>query len=108
MSTVAAAGYLAPANTTVALSDAFLQPGQLPLHSGVSNNSIKSMQIPPLIDNNAELEAAVAGPLQALLEVEVPDLDALTQQIDDASVPVLAPDDATESPDDESSDEGSD
>ena len=29
VSAVAAAGYLAPANTTVALSDAFLQPGRL-------------------------------------------------------------------------------
>ena len=103
VSAVAAAGYLAPANTTVALSDAFLQPGRLPVHAGVSNNSIKSMRIPPLIGNVAELEAAVADPLKALLEVEVPDLDALTQEIDDASVPVLAPEEATESPSAESS-----
>ena len=103
VSSVAAAGYLAPANTTVALSEAFLQPGSLPLHSGVSNNSIKNMRTPPLIDNFAELEAAVAEPLRALLEVEVPDLDALTQQIDDASVPVLAPPEETESPSEESS-----
>ena len=82
---MAAAGYLAPANTKVALSDAFLQPGRAPVHSGVSNNSIKNMRIPPLIGNYAELEAAVAEPLKALLEVEVPDLDALTQQIDEAS-----------------------
>ena len=74
------------------------------MHAGVSNNSIKSMRIPPLIGNVAELEAAVADPLKALLEVEVPDLDALTQEIDDASVPVLAPDEATESPSEESSD----
>jgi multiple sugar transport system substrate-binding protein len=104
VSAVTAAGFLAPANTTVALSDAFLQPGQLPLHAGVSNNSIKNMRIPPLIDNYADLEAAVADPLQQLLEVEVPDLDALTQEIDDASVPVLAPDEATESPSEDSSD----
>jgi hypothetical protein len=45
----------------------------------------------------------VAGPLQEMLEVEVPDLDALTQEIDDASVPVLAPDEASESPSEESS-----
>jgi multiple sugar transport system substrate-binding protein len=88
---VTAAGYLAPANTTVALSDAFLQPGRAPVHSGVSNNSVKSMRIPPPIDDYAALEAAVAGPLKQLLEVEVPDLDALTQQIDDASQAVLAP-----------------
>jgi multiple sugar transport system substrate-binding protein len=103
VSAVTAAGYLAPANTTVALSNAFLQPGRTPAHAGVSNNSIKNMRIPPLIGNVAELEAAVADPLKALLEVEVPDLDALTQQIDDASVPVLAPEE-TESPSDDSSD----
>lgn len=98
VSAVAAAGYLAPANTKVALSDAFLQPGRAPVHSGVSNNSIKSMRIPPLIDNGAELEAAVAPSLKALLEVEVPDLDALTQQIDEASQAVLAPPEPSESP----------
>jgi multiple sugar transport system substrate-binding protein len=103
VSAVAAAGYLAPANTLVALSDAFLQPGRMPLHAGVSNNSIKYMRIPPLFDNYPELEAAVAEPLQEMLEVEVPDLDALAQEIDDASVPVLAPDEATESPSDASS-----
>ena len=108
MSTVAAAGYLAPANTKVALSDAFLQPGRAPVHSWVSNNSIKSMRIPPLIANGAELEAAVEDPLRELLEVEVPDLDALTEQIDQASRAVLAPPepDASESPSDESSDGG--
>jgi multiple sugar transport system substrate-binding protein len=105
VSAVAAAGYLAPANTIVALSEAFLQPGQLPVHSGVSNNSIRYMRIPPLIDNNGALEAAVAEPLKELLEVEVPDLDALTQQIDEASVPVLAPEEATESPTEESSED---
>jgi len=104
VSAVAGAGYLAPANTTVALSEAFLQPGLLPIHSGVSNNSIKNMRIPPLIANPTELEAAVADSLKALLEVEVPDLDALTQQIDEASLPVLAPDETTESPSAESSD----
>lgn len=104
VSAVAAAGYLAPANTTAALSDAFLQPGLLPLHAGVSNDSIKNMRIPPLIGNVAELEAAVADQLKALLEVEVPDLDALTLQIDEASVPVLAPEEQTESPSADSSD----
>jgi multiple sugar transport system substrate-binding protein len=102
VSAVAADGYLAPANTEVALSDAFLQPGRLPLHAGVSNNSIKSMRIPPLIGNGAELESAVAEPLKALMEVEVPDLDALTEQIDTASQAVLAPPEPeeTESPSD--------
>jgi len=94
---VAAAGYLAPANTTVALSDAFLQPGRAPVHSGVSNNSIKNMRIPPLIEDYQALEEAVAAPIRQLLEVEVLDLDALTQEIDDASQTVLAPEEATDS-----------
>ncbi len=105
VSAVAAAGYLAPANTKVALSDAFLQPGRAPRHASVSNNSIKSMRVPPLIDNGADLEAAVAPSLKALLEVEVPDLDALTDQIDEASQAVLSPPDPedTASPSDDSS-----
>ena len=90
---VTAAGYLAPANTKVALSEAFLQPGTLPLHAGVSNNSIRSMRIPPLVDFG-EVEAAVAAPLKQLLEVEVPDLELLTEQIDEASQTVLAPPEA--------------
>ena len=98
VSAVAAAGYLAPANTKVALSDAFLQVGRAPLHAGVFNNSVKSMRIPPLIDNFADLEAAVAEPLKQLMEVEVPDLDLLTEQIDEASQTVLSPPEATESP----------
>ncbi len=105
VSAVAAAGYLAPANTTVALSDAFLQVGRVPIHSAVSNNSIRSMRIPPLISNFADLEAAVTDPLKQLMEVEVPDLDLLTEQIDEASQTVLAPPEDSESPSDESSED---
>lgn len=105
VSAVAAAGYLAPANTKVALSDAFLQVGRAPRHSGVSNNSIKYMRIPPLLSNFGDLEAAVSGPLKQLMEVQVPDLDLLTQQIDEASLTVLAPPepDGSASPSDDSS-----
>ena len=65
VSAVAAAGYLAPANTKVALSDAFLQVGRAPVHSGVFNNSIRNMRIPPLLSNFADLEAAVSRAAQA-------------------------------------------
>jgi multiple sugar transport system substrate-binding protein len=91
VSMVAESGYLAPANVQVSLSDAFLEPGQLPLHASVFNNSIKNMRIPPLLNTYNELEDAVADPIRQLLEVEVPDLDALTEQIDTASQTVLAP-----------------
>jgi multiple sugar transport system substrate-binding protein len=104
VSTVARSGYLAPANTNVALSDAFLQVGRAPVHSAVSNNSIKSMRIFPLLDDLPALEAAVAEPLKELMEVEVPDLDALTEQIDLASQGVLAP--PTESPSADDTDSG--
>ena len=105
VSAVAAAGYLAPANTKVALSDAFLQVGRDPLHSGVFNNSVRNMRIPPLLSNLADLEAAVAEPLKQLMEVEVPDLDLLTEQIDEASQTVLAPPEDSESPSPDESDE---
>ena len=98
VSAVAAAGYLVPANTDVAFSDAFLQVGRAPVHSGVYNNSIKSMRIPPLVSDFAKLEEAVAEPIEELMTVEVPDLDAITQQIDLASQAVLAPPDESESP----------
>jgi multiple sugar transport system substrate-binding protein len=99
VSAVAAAGYLAPANTEVALSDAFLQVGRTPVHSGVFNNSVKYMRIPPLLTNGADLEAAVAAPLKQLMEVEVVDLDVLTEQIDEASRSVLAPPEDPDAPD---------
>jgi multiple sugar transport system substrate-binding protein len=105
VSAVAAAGYLAPANTTVALSDAFLQVGRAPVHSGVSNNSIRSMRIPPLLSNLAELEAAVSDPLKQMMEVEVLDLDLLTEQIDEASQAVLAPPEDPDSPSPDDSDD---
>jgi multiple sugar transport system substrate-binding protein len=105
VSTVAQAGYLTPANTDVALSDAFLQEGRAPVHSGVFNNSIKSMRIFPLVDDMGALDEAVAGPLRQLLEVQVPDLDLLTEQVDEASQIVLAPPES-ESPSPDASDSG--
>lgn len=98
VSAVAAAGYLAPANTEVALSNAFLQVGRAPVHARVFNDSVRNMRIPPLISNFADLEAAVSEPLKELMEVEVPDLDLLTEQIDEASRTVLAPPEDSESP----------
>jgi multiple sugar transport system substrate-binding protein len=97
VTTVVKAGYLAPANTKVALSDDFLQQGRAPVHSGVSNNSIKNIRLFPLITEGPELESAVADPLQELLQEQFPDVDALTEEIDLASQSVLAPP-QTESP----------
>ncbi|MCW2791052.1 MAG: carbohydrate transporter substrate-binding protein family [Nocardioides sp.] len=95
---VVATGYLAPANLEVALSDTFLQPGRLPDHASVFNSSVRALELPPLIDSWAALEAAVAPNLQELLTVPVLDLAAQTAQIDEESRAVLDPTAASESP----------
>ena len=93
---VVRAGYLVPANSQVALSEEFLQPGRLPLHSSVFNNSVRAIQMPPLLSVWPELERAVAPELDQL--VQVPVLDDLEQRladIDEESRPVLESDTAT-------------
>ena len=61
------------------------------------------MRLLPLIDSYQELEAAVAAPLQQLLQAPVPDVEALTAQIDEQSRTVLDPDAISGSPDPEAS-----
>ena len=63
---VASAGYLQPANQTVALSDDFQQPGHLPRHAGVYTFSVKSMVYAPLLPQWDALETVV-DPRLALL-----------------------------------------
>ena len=89
---VAQAGYLVPANLEVALSEDFLQPGRLPRHAGVFNSSVRSIQFQPLLTTWLELEQAVSGSLEDLLnEPVLDDLEALTEQIDEESRTVLDP-----------------
>lgn len=91
---VVQAGYLSPANQTVALSDDFLEPGQLPEHSSVFVTSVRAMRIPPLLDNNAELRAAVEADVRSLITTPVAapaDIKAITTKIDDESRVVLDP-----------------
>ena len=95
---VAAEGYLAPANLPVAVSDDFLQPAQMPAHAGVFTRSVRSMVVPPLVDDWPALERAVAVSLKALLTVTVPDVEALTTQIDAESRAVLDPELVSPSP----------
>lgn len=103
---VAAEGYLAPASLPVAVSEDFLQPTQLPLHAGVFTRSVRSMVVPPLLDDWPVLERAVASSLRSLLTLTLPDIEALTTQIDEESRVVLDPELASPSPTDESSDGG--
>ena len=88
---VARAGYLAPASLPVAVSEDFLQPALEPAHAGVFSRSIGDMVVPPLLDDYTALEAAVADSLRLMLSVTVPDLEAITAQIDEQSRAVLDP-----------------
>jgi multiple sugar transport system substrate-binding protein len=91
LGTVASAGYLQPANQTVALSDDFQQPGHLPKHASVFTFSVKSMVYPPLLANWDELDTAVDPHLVKLMGSRPPDVPRQARRTDRASRPVLAP-----------------
>lgn len=96
---VARTGYIVPANTEVAASDAFLMPGREPVHASVFNSAIRGMVIPPLLANAAELETAVAPLLDDMVTSPgVLDLDLATEAIDEASKAVLDPESVSETP----------
>ena len=88
---VARAGYLVPVNLEVAESEAFTQPGRQPASAQVFNATVRDIVTPPLIDDGAELEQAIAPELARLFEVGLLDLAAVTEDIDAASRTVLAP-----------------
>ena len=96
---VTRAGYLAPANLRVALSDAFLQAGRAPEHASVFNAVVRTVKIPPLLDSTPALERAVEPDLRELVTMPVlDDLESITQRIDEKSRAVLAPASASPSP----------
>ncbi len=98
---VVGAGFMVPANSSVANSDAFLEPNREPATSVVFNASIRGLVIPPLLAGGEELEAAEADLLEQLLTLPGElDLEAITEQIDEVSRPILDPDyvPETESP----------
>jgi multiple sugar transport system substrate-binding protein len=88
---VSFAGYLQPANQTVALSDAFQQPGQQPRHASVFTFSVKSMQFPPLVAKSDELDLAVEPWLKELVQGTPEEVPMLARRIDRASYRVLGP-----------------
>ena len=89
---VASEGYLVPANLEVAVSPAFLQPGLAPDHAQVFTNAVRSIVLPPLIDDEPELELMVSESLEELLTAPIlADLEALTTKIDQESRKVLDP-----------------
>jgi multiple sugar transport system substrate-binding protein len=98
IATVSSTGYIVPANTQVAASDDFLAPDLEPANSVVFNSSIRYMEVPPFIDQRLELIDAVTPLLESLVTSPgVLDLDAVTEQIDEASRTILSPEE-TESP----------
>jgi multiple sugar transport system substrate-binding protein len=100
---VVPAGYLVPANQTVALTDDFLQPVRLPRRADVFNESVSNLYVPPLLDDEVALHEAVEPAIELLLNVEIPDIEALTEQIDAASQTVLSPEEPSEPPSDDPS-----
>jgi multiple sugar transport system substrate-binding protein len=97
MARVTRTGYVVPANTSVAASDVFLAAGRQPENAVVFNDAIRGMQIPPLFDEMAALEAAVQPMLEDLLtQPGVLDLEVAGEEIDRASQRVLAPEETEE------------
>lgn len=89
---VAAEGYLVPANLEAGFSPDFVQAGRPPEHAQVFTNAIRTIVLPPLIDDQAGLELAVGESLVDLLTAPIlTDLEALTIQIDLESRTVLDP-----------------
>lgn len=84
-------GYLQPANQTVALSDAFQQPGRLPQHASVFTFSVKSMVYPPVVEQMDELDLAVDPMLETMLRGTPAEVPRTTRQIDRASFRVIGP-----------------
>ncbi|MFN8195844.1 MAG: extracellular solute-binding protein [Nocardioidaceae bacterium] len=98
VATVSEQGYLVPANVKVSTSDSFLQPGRQPENAVVFNQSVRDIEVLPLLDSWSRLENAVDGLLQQLVTEPLDEetLDDLTTQIDLESQPILSP--PTESP----------
>ena len=88
---VSFAGYLQPANQTVALSDAFQQPGQRPRHASVFTFSVKSMEYPPIVGESDALDLAVDPLIEDMLHGVPADVPRMTRVIDRASFRVLGP-----------------
>ena len=94
-------GYLVPANQQVALSDDFTQTTQQPIHGQVFTSAVRSMRLPPFLDDLPALQRAVARDVRALVtDPGDVDLDTLTTRIDEDSQAVLAPPSPTTSPSD--------
>ena len=91
LSLVARDGWVQPANQAVALSPDFQQPGHLPVHADVFTNTQSKIVFPPVVDRWSRLRATLDPLVADLFTDPVLDLPVMTQRIDEASRPVLAP-----------------
>ncbi|CAA9395610.1 MAG: hypothetical protein AVDCRST_MAG60-1811 [uncultured Nocardioides sp.] len=108
LDTVTRTGYIVPANTEVAGSEAFLWPGREPAHASAFNSAIRGMVVPPLIAARPDLDEAVAPLIEDLVTSPgILDLEAATEEIDLVSRAILDPEAATESPSESSGSESS-
>lgn len=89
---VADAGYVVPANTSVARSDEFLQPTMQPANAGVFNLGVDAMELLPLAVSDPELQASIQPLVRRLFTSTLPpDLEIVTEAIDEISRPILDP-----------------
>lgn len=97
VTTVAGAGYFLPTNLEVAESEEFLAAGD-PLSERVFNDSIRRLKLVPSVYISPELEEVAQPGLVGLLNATLPDIEAMTLRIDEASQTVLSPPEPSESP----------
>jgi multiple sugar transport system substrate-binding protein len=88
---VASAGYLQPANQTVALGDDFQQPGRLPKHASVFTFGVKSMVYPPVIAQPGALSEQIDPMVAQLFRAPPSRIPRLTRRIDNRSLSILSP-----------------
>jgi multiple sugar transport system substrate-binding protein len=91
LSLVSYGGYLQPANQSVALSDAFQQPGLRPHHASVFSFSVKSLEYPPIVADSDQLDLAVNPLLDRMLRGTPQEVPRMTRKIDRTSYRVLGP-----------------
>ena len=91
LSLVSYGGYLQPANQSVALSDAFQQPGLQPHHASVFSFSVKSLEYPRSCRTPTKLDLAVNPLLDRMLRGTPQEVPRMTRKIDRTSYRVLGP-----------------
>jgi multiple sugar transport system substrate-binding protein len=91
-SVLAATGYVMPSNLDALNGDAFLQPGQRPLHSDVFTRELRRAQMLPSTTTWPDVSTAAAFQLKQLFyEPVILPLQERLEAIDESSVPLFTP-----------------